>query len=97
MRGLPPPVGKTNSVAASKPAMDGTKPGTAPGNAAEASSTAKSSETPGAHSPDIADDSDDTDKPAAVDADLNEAEQIMLDYMGLLGKQGQVALTGETR
>ena len=95
MRGLPPPVGKTNSVAAAKPATDTAKPGTAPENATEASSTTKSSEALAAHPTDLADDTDDADKPAAVDADLNESELIMLDYMGLLGKQGQVALTGE--
>ncbi len=97
MPGLPPPVQKTNSVAAVKAASGAAtnavaqldKPDGAPSLALSTPAIQA------ATSADL-DDTDDTDKVPAVDADLVESENIMLDYMSLLPKESPLMI-GETR
>ncbi|MGN6554723.1 MAG: carboxy terminal-processing peptidase [Verrucomicrobiota bacterium] len=71
--GLPPPVQKTNSVAAAELKSSGTN----------LLVSAKSTSAPTAEP----DDADSEEKAPTVDVNLNEAEQILLDYLTLWKKQ----------
>lgn len=76
--GLPPPVQKTNAVVAHNSGRNGgvalgTKPVAAAGNATE--------------TPPKLDEEDEDEKPPAVDAALEETEQILLDYISLLPRK----------
>jgi len=77
--GLPAPVQKTNTVAK----VSGTK------GAAAATNSASVSATPGT-SDGLTENEPDEEKAPAVDASLEEAEHILVDYMGLLHKQAML-------
>jgi carboxyl-terminal processing protease len=74
--GLPAPEQKTNTLAK----VSGAR------GAAAATNSASVSATPGT-SDILTDDEADDEKPPAVDASLDEAEHILVDYMGLVRKQ----------
>jgi carboxyl-terminal processing protease len=75
--GLPPPVAKTNSLA--KVTVQGG------GGTNETASSAPPA------SPRAEESSDDEEKAPAVDATMNEAQHILVDYLELLNKRGHVA------
>jgi carboxyl-terminal processing protease len=82
--GLPPPIEKTNNVAA------GSSPRALP--AMGGASTNSASVTPKAlRAGEVAGDEEEDVKAADIDATLVEAEHILVDYLGVLHKQGLTA------
>ena len=79
--GLPPPIVKTNMAAAKSAHFEGT-----PGAVTNAAALSVKSTLP----LDASDDEDAAEKPAAIDATLQEAEQILVDYIRLLASKGML-------